>query len=156
MPREEDQYRHRDGAASRAAVITAIDTNVLLDVFGADPKFAPLSAEAIRSCLSEGALVASEVVWAETATVFGDVARFREAMHRLSASFSPMTEQAAIKAAEAWRRYRVGGGRRDRIAADFLIGAHAKVAADRLLTRDRGFYRRYFTGLKVIDPSAER
>ncbi len=156
MPREEDQYRHRDGAASRAAVITAIDTNVLLDVFGADPKFAPLSAEAIRSCLSEGALVASEVVWAETATVFGDVARFREAMHRLSASFSPMTEQAAIKAAEAWRRYRVGGGRRDRIAADFLIGAHAQVAADRLLTRDRGFYRRYFSGLRVVDPAAGR
>jgi hypothetical protein len=26
-------------------------------------------------------------------------------------------------------------------------------AADRLLTRDRGFYRRYFAGLKVLDPS---
>jgi predicted nucleic acid-binding protein len=137
-------------------VITAIDTNVLLDVFGADPKFAPRSAEAIRNCLSEGALVASEVVWAETAMVFGDVARFRDAMHRLSASFSPMTEQAAIKAAEAWRRYRTGGGRRDRIAADFLIGAHAQVAADRILTRDRGFYRQYFSGLRVMDPSVER
>jgi hypothetical protein len=27
-------------------VITAVDTNVLLDVFGADPKFAPASAQA--------------------------------------------------------------------------------------------------------------
>jgi predicted nucleic acid-binding protein len=137
-------------------VITAIDTNVLLDVFGADPKFAPVSSEAIRSCLNEGALVASEVVWAETATVFGDVARFQNAMHKLAASFSPMTEEAAIVAAEAWRQYRAGGGRRDRIAADFLIGAHAQVAADRLLTRDRGFYRRYFTGLQVVDPSSGR
>jgi predicted nucleic acid-binding protein len=137
-------------------VITAIDTNVLLDVFGADPKFAPLSAESIRICLSEGALVASEVVWAETATVFGDIARFQNAMHKLVASFSPMTEEAAIMAAEAWRQYRAGGGRRDRIAADFLIGAHAQVTADRLLTRDRGFYRRYFSGLQVVDPSAER
>jgi predicted nucleic acid-binding protein len=134
-------------------LITAIDTNVLLDVFGADPKFAPASSEAIRDCLREGALVASEVVWAESATVFGDARRFREAMHRLTASFSPMTEEAAIKAAEAWRRYRAGGGRRDRIAADFLIGAHALVAADRLLTRDRGFYRRYFAGLRVVDPT---
>jgi len=54
-------------------VITAVDTNVLLDVFGADPLFARASSEALRRCLEEGALAASEVVWAETATVFGDV-----------------------------------------------------------------------------------
>jgi predicted nucleic acid-binding protein len=75
-------------------------------------------------------------------------------MHKLPASFLPMTEEAAIKAAEAWRRYRASGGPRVRIAADFLIGAHASIVADRLLTRDRGFYRRYFTGLRVIDPTA--
>ena len=85
-------------------------------------------------------------------TVFGDAGGFRDAMHK-PASFLPMTEQAAIKAAEAWRRYRAGGGPRYRIAADFLIGAHALAAADRLLTRDRGFYRRYFAGLRVIDPT---
>ncbi len=42
---------------------------------------------------------------------------------------------------------------RDRIAADFLIGAHAILQCDRLVTRDRGFYRDYFSGLKVLDPS---
>ena len=137
-------------------MITAIDTNVLLDVFGADPKFAPASSEALRDCLQEGALVASAVVWAETATVFGDAGRFREAMRKLTAVFSPMTEEAATKAAQAWRLYRAGGGRRDRIAADFLIGAHAVVTADRLLTRDRGFYRRYFSGLRIVDPTAAK
>ena len=137
-------------------MITAIDTNVLLDVFGADPKFAAASAEALRRCLREGALLACEVVWAETATVFGDAQHFRDAMRKLPASFSPMTEEAAIRAAEAWHRYRAGGGPRNRIAADFLIGAHAVVAADRLLTRDRGFYRRCFAGLRVIDPTAGR
>lgn len=29
---------------------------------------------------------------------------------------------------------------------------HALSAADRLFTRDRAFYRRYFAGLKVLDP----
>jgi predicted nucleic acid-binding protein len=135
-------------------VITAVDTNVLLDVFGADPKFSPVSSEALRRCLSEGVLVASEVVWAETATVFGDAGRFRDAMGKLPVSFSPMTEGAAIRAAQAWRGYRAGGGPRNRIASDFLIGAHALTAADRLLTRDRGFYRRYFAGLRVVDPTA--
>jgi predicted nucleic acid-binding protein len=137
-------------------VITAVDTNVLLDVFGADPKFAPGSSDALRDCLREGALVASDVVWAEAATVFGDAGRFRGAMNKLHAAFSPMTEEAATRAAQAWRRYRAGGGRRERIAADFLIGAHALVTADRLLTRDRGFYRQYFSGLRVVDPTIPR
>jgi hypothetical protein len=47
------------------------------------------SAEALRRCLREGALVASEVVRAETAAVFGDA--FRDAKHKLPASFLPMT-----------------------------------------------------------------
>ena len=137
-------------------MITAVDTSVLLDVFGADPKFAMASAEALRRCLREGALVASEVVWAETATVFGKTGLFQNAMNKLNASFLPMTEAAALKAADAWRRYRAAGGPRDRIAADFLIAGHALVFADRLLTRDRGFYRRYFADLRIHDPTAPR
>jgi predicted nucleic acid-binding protein len=135
-------------------LITAVDTNVLLDVFGADANFGAASAEAMRQCLSEGALVACEAVWAETATAFQSSDKFRRAMAELAVMFEPLSEAAAVNAAEAWRRYRAHGGRRTRIASDFLIGAHALSATDRLLTRDRGFYRRYFAGLKVLDPSA--
>jgi predicted nucleic acid-binding protein len=104
--------------------------------------------------LAEGALVACEAVWAETAAAFSDSDKFRRAMAALPVAFAGVSEATAIKAAEAWRRYRAHRGPRSRIAGDFLIGSHALSAADRLLTRDRGFYRRYFAGLKVLDPSA--
>ena len=135
-------------------MITAVDTNVLLDVFGADPKFGTPSASALRRCLAEGALVACDAVWAETGAVFPGDSNFIEAMETLGVSFSPLSEAAALKSAAYWRSYRGKGGMRDRVAADFLIGAHACVQCDRLLTRDRGFYREYFRKLKVIDPSA--
>jgi predicted nucleic acid-binding protein len=51
-----------------------------------------------------------------------------------------------------WRAYRSAGGSRQRIISDFLVGAHASVQASRLATRDRGFYRRYFDDLIVVEP----
>lgn len=134
-------------------MITAVDTNVLLDVFRNDPRFCTQSATLLRRCLGEGTLVACEVVWAETAAAFSDQAAFHAAMETLGIAYTTLNQQTAERAAAAWRRYRARGGKRERVLADFLIGAHALHQADRLLTRDRGFYRPYFRGLQLLDPT---
>lgn len=97
--------------------------------------------------------MACEVVWAELGAAFSEAERFADVMDRLSIRFTPLQQEAASRCGETWRQYREHGGTRDRVVADFLVGAHAALVADRLLTRDRGFFRRYFTDLTVLDPS---
>ena len=77
----------------------------------------------------------------------------QEAFRRLNLEFSTLTVEAAFEAGAAWKVYRQRGGARTRMVADFLVGAHALCQADRLLTRDRGFYRACFKRLSVVQPS---
>ena len=134
-------------------MITAVDTNVLLDLLGGDPEFGPASREAIRTAQREGKLIACDIVWAETGASFEAPEDARSAFDALGLEYSPLDADAALNAAQAWRAYRRDGGTRDRVIADFLVAAHAGAHADRLLTRDRGFYRSRFEGLKVVEPS---
>ena len=134
-------------------MITAVDTNVLLDFFHRDPEFWVGSRNALRSCAGEGRLLACDVVWAEIAGHFQSVSVCREVLQELQIEFSPIEAETAFEAGLAWKAYRKRGGTRTRVAADFLIGAHALLQADRLLTRDFGFYRAYFKRLSVFDPS---
>jgi predicted nucleic acid-binding protein len=134
-------------------VTTAVDSIVLIDLFQQEPDWAPRSATAIDRAIHSGRLVACDVVWAEVAGRFDSEDVLAAAMAELGVEFEGITLAAATKAGRLWRNYRKSGGvRRDRIVPDFLVGAHALESADALLTRDRGFYRRYFKGLRVIEP----
>ena len=133
-------------------MITAVDTSVLLDVFAADPRHVETSQNALRKALGDGALIACEVVIAELRPWFASRTALVNALTTLGVDPSAMTTDAALLAGEAWGRYRKAGGKRERLIPDFLIAGHAKTSADRLLTRDRGFYRRWFRGLSLIEP----
>ena len=136
-------------------MITAVDTNILIDVFGADPKFGKASLAALKRFSLKGSLVACDVVWVETATIFPSTDECEKAMEKIGIEFSSIDRDASRLAADSWRKYRRDGGKRDRLAADFLIAAHAQTHARRLLTRDRGFYRKHFHKLNVFDPSQD-
>ncbi|MBM4442266.1 MAG: PIN domain-containing protein [Candidatus Rokubacteria bacterium] len=132
---------------------TAVDSSVLLDVFGGDADFGEASLDALRAAYDAGPLVACDVVWAEVRAHFEDDTAFRRAVGVLGVRFEALGDDAAAAAGRLWRLApRPMNGVQRRLMADFLIGAHAMSQADALLTRDRGFYRRYFD-LNVIDPT---
>ena len=134
-------------------MITAVDSHVLLDFLNHDPRFGTASREVLRFAAGEGRLLACDVVWAEIAGCFPSIAACHNTLEDLGIEFSPIEPEAAFEAGMVWKAYRLRGGARTRVAADFLIGAHALLQADRLLTRDQGFYRSCFKRLVILDPT---
>ncbi|MFN8058150.1 MAG: PIN domain-containing protein [Vicinamibacterales bacterium] len=133
---------------------TAVDSSVLIDVLQDEPGWASRSADALDAALSAGRLVACDIVWAEVSGRFEASTDATRAFEALGIEFVPMGETAALEAGRLWRKFREAGGvRRERVVADFLVGAHAAHHADALLTRDRGFYRRYFSKLRILEPT---
>lgn len=129
-------------------MITAVDANVLFDLFRTDSPHHSRSREWLRAAYDRGAVIVCDVVYAELVPAFQDRAALDGALQEIGATLSPIDSSIAYEAGLRWKRYRASGGPRKRIITDFLIGAHAMVAADVFLTRDRGFFSTYFPELK--------
>jgi predicted nucleic acid-binding protein len=137
----------------------AVDTSVLVDIIGDGPG-APAAEAALREALAAGPVVACEVVLAEVVAGLGHSDIVMDTLDEIGLGFSPLERRAAVRAGEMQRRYRerlrqgTDAGPVRRSVPDFLIGAHALLQCQGLITRDAGFFRDYFKGLKVIVPKA--
>jgi len=156
-------------------VISSIDTNILLDVLLPDVTHLPSSKALLDKASSEGALVICEVVCAELACQFNAQRELDAFLEATGIRLIPSERQSLQAAGDAWKAYlsrrdgrlqcskcgcptRVSCPKcgsaiasRQHVASDFIIGAHALAHSDRLLTRDTGFYRAYFPGLRLND-----
>jgi hypothetical protein len=154
-------------------MITAIDTNIFLDILLPDAEHASRSRELIDKYHAAGQLIISETVFAELASQFSSEKILKEFLADTSIKLLHANEKALSLAGERWRVYSKtrkdklqcpSCGKktschcpecgesisfRQRIISDFLIGAHALIHAEVFLTRDRGFYKTYFKDLRM-------
>ncbi|MFA7344538.1 MAG: type II toxin-antitoxin system VapC family toxin [Terrimicrobiaceae bacterium] len=134
---------------------TALDTSVILDVLTEDAQWADASESALKKAQSLGQMVIGECVLAEITPALAehDLGQFLSDWKIL---FLPSTRESASMAGEMYRAYLRRHHAVKRVLPDFLIGAHASHHTGRLLARDRGYYRDYFSGLTVIAPEHDK
>ena len=130
-------------------MITAVGTNILLDILAPNP-----DCGAIEPSANTCPVVICDLVYAELCIHFGTQREGDEFLQSIEIRMQSLRREALFLAGRAWRTYRQRGGQSDRILADFLIGAHARLRATRLLSRHRGFYRSLFPKFTVVDPAA--
>jgi predicted nucleic acid-binding protein len=134
--------------------LIATDSSVLIDLIAGDDEACGTAAEAVRQALHVGPVVLCEVALAEVCTAFKGGTDVLQFLEELGIRFDAMEAKSALRAGEMQRRYRQRGGNRTRTVADFLIGSHAMMQCDALITRDAGFYRDYFKGLRIVVPTS--
>ena len=154
-------------------MITALDTNVLIDVLSANSGLRAPSAARLIEARAEGALVICELVIAELASLFPMSGALEDFLRETDIELVDSGTEVLWRSGIAWRTYtrrrpagticarcgmknelhcsRCGESIRYRqhVIADFIIGAHAIAHADQLLTRDRGYYQAYFPDLQL-------
>ena len=154
-------------------MITAVDTNMLLDVLIPDAPHGDASERALAQAVRAGAVIVAEAVYAELAAHFPQQEELDRFLADTGLRLEPSSPEALYRAGRAWSEYvsrrpaplacpqcgasqdllceRCGSTIQPRrhVVADFMIGAHAIVHADRLLTRDRGYYATYFPQLTL-------
>jgi predicted nucleic acid-binding protein len=153
-------------------MITAVDTNILLDVLIPDAPHGDESERALAEALRAGAVVICDPVYAELAAHFPEQEALDRFLSDTSLRLEPSKANALYRAGRAWSEYarrrpaltcpQCGAAQdphcdkcganiqpRQHVVADFIIGAHALVQADQLLTRDRGYYATYFPELTL-------
>ena len=154
-------------------MITAVDTNILLDILLADKKYFADSKNLIDTYIEQGQLIISEVVYAELSSQFTSESELKYFLSSTAIKLVHSNEKTLALSGEMWKGYSkrrkkqlqcsecgkfatVHCGNcnniitsRQRMVSDFMIGAHALIHSNLLLSRDRGFYKAYFKDLDV-------
>jgi predicted nucleic acid-binding protein len=137
-------------------VRTAIDTNVISAIWSGEASAAKLVAQ-LGEAKMEGALLISPFVFAELHAYPGATESFvRNFMAKTGVTIdyrlddSVWAETARRFARYAARRRQSSGAGPKRLLANFLIGAHALVQADQLLTLDSNRYSQDFPEVRLL------
>jgi hypothetical protein len=134
---------------------TALDTNILSAILSNEPSAAAIARQ-LNSAKGDGALLLAPAVYSELLAHPNVNESFVNRLLEdtgIAVDFL-LTEAVWVEAGRRFARYarrrRSGHGQPKRLLADFIIGAHALLQADRLMTLDSTRFKQDFPDLKLL------
>jgi len=129
-----------------------VDSNIILDIFLNDPKWADWSESILEKYVQNATLYINAIVYAEISIGFGKIEDLESAVQRTGFRMLEIPKEALFLAGKAFLKYKQRSGSKRTPLPDCFIGAHAAVLKLDLITRDVTRYRSYFPPVKLISP----
>lgn len=131
-----------------------VDSNVILDIFLDDPRWADWSETTLNQYGADNMLIINPIIYTEISIGFKRIEELENAVERAGLHMLEIPKESLFLAGKAFLQYRRNKGTKSSPLPDFFIGAHAAVLNVGLVTRDVARYQTYFPTVNLICPSA--
>ena len=129
-----------------------VDSNIVLDVFLNDPKWADWSESKLDEYDQLGILYINSIVYSEISIGFERIEDLESAIAKAGLQMLEISKEALFLAGKAYLKYKKRKGTKRTPLPDFYIGAQAAVQNLDLITRDVSIYQSCFPTVKLITP----
>ena len=129
-----------------------VDSNVILDVFLNDLKWADWSESKLVEYSDYTSLYINSIIYSEISIGFKLIEHLEDAIIKAGFQMLEIPKEALFLAGKVYLKYKRRKGVKRTPLPDFFIGAQAAVLNLNLLTRDASRYQTYFPTVKLIAP----
>ena len=129
-----------------------VDSNIILDVFLNDLKWADWSESKLEEYSVQTSLYINSIIYSEISIGFELIEDLESAISRAGFQLLRIPKEALFLAGKAYVKYKRRKGVKRTPLPDFFIGAQAAVLDLVLLTRDVSRYQSYFPTVNLITP----
>ena len=129
-----------------------VDSNVILDLFLDDPRWASWSESVLAHYGDGSPLYINAVIYTEVSIGFERIEDLETALQKGGFRMLEIPKETLFLTGKVYLKYRKLGGSKRSPLPDFYIGAHAAVLGIDLITRDVQRYRTYFSTVNLIHP----
>ncbi len=129
-----------------------VDSNVILDIFLDDPKWADWSESTLERYSESSTLYINPIVYTEISIGFDRIEDLEYAVIKSGFKLLQISREALFLTGKAFLKYRKNKGTKLSPLPDFYIGAQAAVLGIELITRDVARYKTYFPNVRLVTP----
>ena len=129
-----------------------VDSNVILDIFLNDPKWADWSESILEEYFHYTTLYINSIIYSEISIGFELIEDLETAISKAGFQMLEIPKEGLFLAGKAYLKYKRRKGVKRTPLPDFYIGAQAAVLNLDIITRDVSRYRTYFPTVRLICP----